>query len=165
MEFEQFLADYGYGALFAAFCLGLIGLPVPNEVLVMTSGAAVSEGTLRLVPAFLSAYAGICCGLTVGYAVGRLIGKPLLRWIVAKERWTKQIKQTEQLIKKYGTAALLFSYFIPVVRNLMPYVIGASSAPFTKFAFYAFSGAFVWTAVFFSVGYAAGTAALESLQN
>ncbi len=157
MEFEALLADYGYAALFFVFSLGVVGLPIPNEVVVMTGGAVSSEGLLLPVPAFLLSFAGICCGLTVGFVIGRYVGHPILTKFGAKgPKFEKNIERAQRLIGTYGSAALLFTYFIPFVRNMMPYVVGANAMKFRTFALYAYSGAFVWTAVFFLVGYFAG---------
>lgn len=152
MEFEVWLAEYGYAALFLAFCLGIVGLPIPNEVVVMSGGAATAEGTLLPFPAFLMAYAGICCGLTVGFVVGRFIGLPILRRIGRGPKFERYVTRSQLLIDKYGSAALLFTYFLPVVRNVMPYVVGANGMNYRTFALYAYSGAFVWTLLFFLVG-------------
>jgi len=156
VEFEALLADFGYAALFIAFCLGIVGLPIPNEVVVMTGGAVSSDGTLLPIPAFLMAFLGICCGLTVGFTVGRYVGLPILRRIGRGPKFETYIERAQKLVEKYGSAALLFTYFIPVVRNVMPYVVGANAMKYRTFAMYAYSGAFVWTAIFFLVGYFTG---------
>ena len=150
------LNEYGYAALFFAFCLGIVGLPIPNEVVVMTGGAASSEGMLLPVPAFLMTYGGICCGLTVGFVVGRFVGVPILERLGRRPKFDAYVARSQRLVEKYGGTALLFTYFIPVVRNVIPYVIGAGGVRFPMFALFAYSGAFVWTAIFFIVGYLTG---------
>ncbi|WP_309118806.1 DedA family protein [Paenibacillus sp.] len=158
MEFEALLADFGYAALFLAFCLGIVGLPIPNEVVVMSGGALSSEGLLLPVPAFLMAFGGISCGLTVGFVIGRYVGLPILKRFGARgPKFEKNIERAQQLVGKYGSAALLFTYFIPFLRNLMPYVVGANAMKYRTFALYAYTGAFLWTAVFFLVGYFTGS--------
>lgn len=157
MEIETILATYGYAALFFAFCLGVVGMPIPNEVVVMSGGAASSGGALLPVPAFLAAFAGICCGLTVGYVIGRYVGMPILTRIAKGPRREKAVKRAQELVDKYGGVALLFTYFIPFVRNMMPYVVGANAMTFGTFALYGYTGAFVWTALYFLIGYTTGT--------
>jgi membrane-associated protein len=152
VDFEWLLGEYGYAALFIAFCLGIVGLPIPNEVVVMTGGAATTDGLLLAIPAFLMAYTGICSGLTVGFAVGRFVGLPILRRIGRGSKFETYIARSQQLVDKYGSAALLFTYFIPVVRNVMPYVVGANAMRYGTFALFAYSGAFVWTLIFFLIG-------------
>jgi membrane-associated protein len=152
MEFDWLLAEYGYAALFVAFCLGIVGLPVPNEVVIMTGGAASLEGLLLPIPAFLMAYAGICCGLTVGFTIGRFVGLPILQWIGRGPKFEKYVERSQQLVEKYGSAALLFTYFIPIVRNVMPYVVGANAMSYGTFALFAYSGALIWNLIFFWIG-------------
>ena len=151
------LNEYGYAALFFAFCLGIIGLPIPNEVVVMTGGAVTSEGMLLPVPAFFMAYLGICCGLTVGFVVGRFIGLPILERLGKRPKFEPYVARSQRLVERYGGTALMFTYFIPVVRNVIPYVVGAGGVRFAVFAAYAYAGAFVWTALFFIIGYATGS--------
>lgn len=153
VDLEWLLSKYGYFALFAVFSLGLVGLPIPNEVVVMTGGAASSGGLLLSPVAFFSSYAGICCGLTVGYVIGRFVGKPILVRIGRKPKFEKYIAKSQELVGKYGKYSLLFTYFIPVVRNLMPYVFGANGMSYATFALFAYSGAFLWTTLFFCIGY------------
>lgn len=156
VEFETLLADYGYAALFFVFCLGVVGLPIPNEVVVMSGGAVSSGGMLLPIPAFLLSFAGICCGMTVGYVIGRFVGMPILVRIGRGPKGEKAVKRAQELVDKYGSTALLFTYFIPFVRNMMPYVVGANAMRFSKFAFFAYTGAFVWTLLFFLIGYTTG---------
>ena len=40
------IEEIGYVALFLVLCLGLIGLPIPNEAVVMTGGALAEAGIL-----------------------------------------------------------------------------------------------------------------------
>ena len=154
----EFLTKNGYAALFFAFCLGLVGMPIPNEVVVMSGGAASSGGMLLPVPAFLSAYGGICCGLTVGYVIGRYVGMPILARIGKGPRGERAVRRAQELVNKYGSTALLFTYFIPFVRNMMPYVVGANAMSYRTFALYGYTGAFVWTLIYFLIGYTTGTA-------
>jgi len=122
----------------------------------MTGGAASSSGALLAVPAFLMAYLGVCCGMTVGFVIGRYVGQPILRRVGRRPRAEKAIERAQRLIDKYGSAALLFTYFIPFVRNVMPYVVGANAMKFRTFAIFAYGGAFVWTTIFFLIGYLTG---------
>lgn len=73
MDYESLQAmigEYGYFALFFALWLGIIGMPVPDEVVVMMGGAVTSSGILDPIPAFLLTYLGVVSGLSLGYFVG-----------------------------------------------------------------------------------------------
>jgi membrane-associated protein len=152
MEFEDFLEDYGYGALFLSLCLGLFGFPAPNEAIVMTGAAVTTRGMLQPVPAFIATYLGICSGLTFGYVVGKIFGSPLFERLKRKPGIELAILRTERLLNKYGSYTLLFSFFIPVVRHVIPYVLSSNKMSFFRFAPFAYTGGLIWTIVYFFAG-------------
>ena len=57
----QWVATYGYFAIFSLLVLGIVGLPVPDEFLLTGCGFLVFQGHLRLIPTFASALAGSAC--------------------------------------------------------------------------------------------------------
>lgn len=152
MELELLIHEYGYAALFFSLCLGLFGFPMPNEAIVMTSGAVTSTGLLLPVPAFVMTYLGVCSGLTFGYTIGRIFGLPLLNKLKKLRGFERGLERTERLIDKYGRYALLFGYFIPVVRHVMPYVVSSNRMSYLKFAPFAYAGGLLWTSVYFLAG-------------
>lgn len=152
MEYELLIAEYGYAALFFSLCLGLFGFPMPNEAIVMTSGAVTATGLLLPFPAFLMTYLGVCSGLTFGYTMGRLFGLPLLTRLKRIRGFEGALARTERLTDKYGSFSLVFGYFIPVVRHVMPYVVSSNRMSFARFAPFAYAGGLIWTCVYFIAG-------------
>lgn len=63
----------------------------------------------------------------------------------------------EEWIRKYGSFALVISYFVPVVRHVMPYVVGMNGMTFMRYAMISFSTGLVWTLLYFMVGRFAGS--------
>ncbi|WP_072329075.1 MULTISPECIES: DedA family protein [unclassified Paenibacillus] len=155
MDYSQ-LTDWiehlGYAALFFSLWLGIVGMPIPDEVIVMTGGAVTSAGLLHAVPAFLLTYLGVISGLSLGYVLGRYIGAPVLGKLQRKKNMTKYLRISEQLIEKHGNAALSFSYFLPVVRHVVPYLVGINKMSFWRYAGYSYTTGFVWTLIFFVLG-------------
>ncbi|WP_274366197.1 DedA family protein [Paenibacillus thermotolerans] len=152
MELELLIEDYGYAALFFSLCLGLFGFPMPNEAIVMTSGAVTSSGLLLPLPAFAMTYLGVCSGLTFGFAIGRIFGLPLLMKLKKMRGFEQGLERTERLIHKYGSYALVFGYFIPFVRHIMPYVVSSNRMSYIRFAPFAYTGGLLWTSVYFLAG-------------
>lgn len=159
MTYEMLLTmigQYGYAALFFALWLGIVGMPIPDEVIVMTGGAATSSGLLHVVPAFLLTYLGVISGLSLGYFLGRYIGTPVLEKLKRKKKMEKYIQISENLVDKYGNMALVISYFFPVVRHITPYIVGVNKMSFRRYALISYSIGFVWTLLFFAAGRLAG---------
>ncbi|TDF94072.1 DedA family protein [Paenibacillus piri] len=146
------IGDYGYAALFFALWLGIVGMPVPDEAIVMTGGAVTANGMLHLVPAFALTYLGVISGLTLGYVLGRFIGTPVIERLKRKKKMEKYLTASEKLIDKYGSFALVISYFLPVIRHVVPYIVGLNRMPFRRYAFFSYSTGFVWTLIFFTAG-------------
>lgn len=146
------IAQFGYAAFFFSLCLGLIGLPIPNEVVVMTGGALSSDGTLAATPVFLATYLGVSSGLTFGYGMGRFVGTPVVDRLRRKAKIERVLTFAERLMAKYGSLALGIGYFLPLVRHVMPYMFGLHKASFKRYALIAYPTAFLWTGLYFFLG-------------
>ena len=56
------------------------------------------------------------------------------------------------MVEKYGHYALVTSYFIPVVRHIVPYLVGMNNMSFRIYALYSYATGFVWTLIYFVLG-------------
>ncbi|MEJ2699991.1 MAG: hypothetical protein P8Z70_10080, partial [Desulfuromonadales bacterium] len=81
----HWVSEYGYPGIILLLMFGIVGLPVPDEWLLMFTGFLVHRGTLALVPAVASAFFGSACGITVSYILGRTLGVAVIHkygWVV-----------------------------------------------------------------------------------
>jgi membrane-associated protein len=148
-----FVNQYGYFALFIILWIGFFCIPVPNELIVMTSGFVTSKGLLVTIPAFLVTYFGVIMSLTTLYVLGRLFFYPLQQKLLYRPRFQKHILRASQLIEKYGPLALIVGYCVPGVRHFVPFMTGSNRMSYRTFAIYAYGTAAVWTCIFFFWGY------------
>jgi membrane protein DedA with SNARE-associated domain len=146
------IEDVGYFALFLVLCLGLIGLPIPNEAVVMTGGALAASDVLSPAPAFIMTCLGICSAMTFGYSIGRFAGSKLSDWFSSKKNISKFLIKSEQLSERYGGYAISISLCLPFLRHVTPYVMGLNKMPFKRFILFAYPSAFVWTLIYFIIG-------------
>jgi len=153
----HWIEQYGYGGLFVLLMLGVLGLPVSDETLLVFAGYLSAKGTLRIEPAFMAAFLGSAAGISLSYAIGRFAGLPALEkfghllhmkpeHLAASRRW----------VERWGKYSLLVAYFIPGVRHLAALLLGASMLSPGVFARFAYAGALVWSASFIGLGYVAG---------
>jgi membrane-associated protein len=152
--------DYGYFAFYFALWLGIVGMPIPDEVIVITAGVVASLGFLRPIPAFIMTYLGVASGLSIGYVLGYLLGPPILERLARKDRLKPHIARAAEILTRYGSTALVVSYVFPVVRHIVPYLVGVNKLPFRRYALYSYSAGFAWTAIYFSVGLLVGENAM-----
>lgn len=155
MAYEYLLSiieQLGYFALFIVLCLGLIGLPIPNEAVVMTGGALAASGILSPVPAYLMTFLGICSAMTFNYSIGRFAGSRLFDWFMRKKNIEKFVLQAQRLNSKYGGFSLGIGLLLPFLRHVMPFVAGSNKMTYKHFALFAYPSAFVWTLIYFVIG-------------
>jgi membrane protein DedA with SNARE-associated domain len=151
----QWVATYGYVAIFSLLIFGIVGLPVPDEFLLTGCGFLVYQGHLQLIPTVLSALAGSTCGITCSYLIGRTMG-----WKVLHSRAGRLLHITDQHIRRVhdwfdriGHWALMVGYFIPGVRHFTAIVAGTSKLEWRSFALFAYSGALLWVSTFVFIGF------------
>ncbi|MFE8702378.1 DedA family protein [Cytobacillus sp. FJAT-54145] len=149
----EIIENNGYLGLFLWLWFGVFGVPIPNEVIAMTVGIAASMEVLNPFVTFAVTYFGILAALTTLYTIGRFLGRPLLPFLQKRKRFAKTIEKSFEFMDKYHSYSLSFSYFIPGVRNFIPFLYGFSKLPYRTFALFAYSGAFVWLTITFSLGY------------
>ncbi|MGE7883106.1 DedA family protein [Bacillus sp. NPDC094077] len=150
-ELLSYIEQYGYWALFFCLWLGIIGMPIPDEMIVMSGGFVSSLGILRVIPAFLLTYLGVVSGLSLGYILGKIFGVRVLNKLMKKKK-AKYVVKSQEMVEKYGHYALVTSYFIPVVRHIVPYLVGMNNMSFKTYALYSYTTGFVWTLVYFVLG-------------
>jgi membrane protein DedA with SNARE-associated domain len=151
----QWVAHYGYFAIFGLLVFGIIGLPVPDEFLLAGCGFLVSQGHLRPVPTFVSALAGSMSGITGSYIIGRTVGWKFLHSRLGRMLRIKDehIRRVHDWFDRVGHWALLIGYFIPGVRHFTAIVAGTSKLEPGSFAAFAYSGALAWVSTFLFIGY------------
>ncbi len=108
------------------------GLVLPGAVTLVTAGALAATGAISL-PLILSlAVVATLVGDSVGYAIGRRLGAGMTTTRVGRLIGAKGWDRARAILDK-GTAALVASRWIGVVRSLVPALVGASGLSYTRF--------------------------------
>ena len=151
------VSTYGYGALFGLLVLGIIGLPVPDETLLVFCGYLISQGKLGALGTLLSAVGGSWCGITGSYIIGRTAGIEVVhrfgRFFHVGDR---QLAMVHKWFDRSGHWALFFGYYIAGVRHFTAIAAGASKLEIRTFILYAWTGALCWVVAFLTLGYFIG---------
>jgi membrane protein DedA with SNARE-associated domain len=148
------ISHYGYFGIFSLLVLGIIGLPIPDETLLTLSGYLIYKGTLHWVPTFIAAYLGSIIGMSISYAIGSTFGHHIiLKYGHYVHITEERLNKTHNWFEKIGRWALLIGYFIPGVRHIVAILAGTSELQLWEFALFAYTGGFIWTAAFISVGF------------
>ena len=156
-EFQAWIAQYGYGAIFFLLMLGIVGLPVPDETLLTLTGYLVFKGNLQLIPGSVAALLGTVTGITISYCIGRIGGARFLHRFGARLHIRgESVDRVHSWFRRWGHWSLTIGYFVPGVRHLIAIVAGSSGLEYTTFGLFAYGGALVWAGIFISAGYYLG---------
>ena len=151
------LPVWGPGFLFVLLMLGVVGLPIPDETLLVFCGYQISQGRMSPLTTWLFALAGSWCGISLSYTIGRTLGLGVVH------RFGKYLHITEERLNRVhgwfdriGHWALFAGYYIAGLRHFTAIVAGISKLRFPTFAAYAWSGGVLWVTTFLTLGYFLG---------
>ncbi|MGX1129079.1 membrane protein DedA with SNARE-associated domain [Streptomyces glaucescens] len=137
-----------------------LGIPLPGEIILVSSALLASQhGDIDPVILGACATAGAIIGDSIGYAIGRKGGRPLLAWLGNKfpRHFSEgHIATAERSFEKWGMWAVFFGRFIALLRIFAGPLAGVLRMPYWKFLIANVLGGIVWaggtTAVIYYVG-------------
>jgi membrane protein DedA with SNARE-associated domain len=151
------IVHYGYPAIFALLMLGVFGIPIPDETLLVFSGFLASKGNLWLPLTILVAILGSACGISISYLVGRLGGFYMIRKYGPRFHITEdRLNRTRKWFDHIGKWSLIIGYYLPGIRHITAIVAGSTGMKYKQFALFAYTGALLWATTFILLGYYLG---------
>jgi membrane-associated protein len=171
LHVDEYLRDlvemYGpwiYAILFAIVFAetGLVVTPfLPGDSLLFAAGALAATGALDVTVASVVVLSAAIVGDAVNYAIGRTVGRQVVRRAETDPRWRRWINpayvaRAHEFFERHGGKAIVLARFMPIVRTFVPFVAGIGEMSYPKFAFYNVAGAVLWVGVCVGAGYAFG---------
>ncbi|MEU2299943.1 DedA family protein [Streptomyces antibioticus] len=164
MHVQEWLDTVPAAAVYAVvgLVIGLesLGIPLPGEI-ILVSAALLSSQHAGIDPFILGAVAstGAVIGDSIGYAIGRKGGRPLLAWLGKKfpKHFSEgHIATAERSFEKWGMWAVFFGRFVALLRIFAGPLAGVLRMPYWKFLIANVFGGILWaggtTAVIYYVG-------------
>lgn len=156
---QALVAAYGpwiYLILFLiVFCeTGLVVTPfLPGDSLLFVAGAIAAAGGMNVHLLVVLLIIAAILGDAVNYAFGRYVGPRVFSQ--QQSRWLnpKHLQRAHAFYEKHGGKTIIIARFVPIVRTYAPFVAGAASMTYSKFAFYNVSGAILWVVSLAYAGY------------
>ncbi|WP_229404986.1 DedA family protein [Micromonospora sp. NBRC 110038] len=139
-----------------------MGVPLPGEIVLVSSALLAATGVVQPEWVAVAAAFGAIIGDSIGYAVGRRGGRPLLARLgrrFPKHLGPAQLARAEQSFARHGVWAVFFGRFVALLRILAGPLAGALHVPYRRFLLANAAGGLVWafgtTYLLYSVGRAA----------
>ncbi|MER7908703.1 DedA family protein [Streptomyces sp. NPDC096068] len=137
-----------------------LGIPLPGEIVLVSSALLASQhGDINPYVLGACATVGAIVGDSIGYAIGRKGGRPLLARLgkkFPKHFSEANIGLAESSFQKWGMWAVFFGRFVALLRIFAGPLAGVLHMPYWKFLVANVFGGILWaggtTAVVYSVG-------------
>ena len=154
---QALVAAYGawvYLILFLiVFCeTGLVVTPfLPGDSLLFVAGAVAAAGGMNIHLLVVLLIIAAVSGDAVNYAVGHYLGPRVFH--SRESRWLnpRHLERAHAFYERHGGKTIIIARFVPIIRTYAPFVAGAASMTYPRFALYNVTGAVLWVA---SLGYA-----------
>lgn len=145
-----------YGPLVIFICLffGVVGIPAPEETLVVIIGILIHEHALPACSSIVSAFLGVFCGFLSSYAVGRYAGSSFLYKVTRFLRMSDfKVKAFQEKYEASYKRAILIGLYIPGARQINPYLAGMSNINFIPYLIVSLIGTTIWVVPFMTLGF------------
>lgn len=127
--------------------------PFPCDSVVVLSGTLAAVGVLN--PLAILAVIIICAALGswLAYLQGRWLNRlPRVQsWVNAVP--SNRLATVDKLLMRHGLVALFTARFIPVVRSLLPLMMGMRVSEAPKFHYFSWLSAILWTFLLVGIGF------------
>jgi membrane protein DedA with SNARE-associated domain len=151
---EQFLEEFTYAGIFLALFLAGMGVPLPEEVPILTSGVLAHEGVVRWWLALPVCLAGVLSGDVVLYWVGRHWGERVLAWRPVRFVLTKEREQTlKEAYHRHGVKIVFTARHVIGLRAAAFLTAGIVRIPFPRFLAADAGAAMLGVPISFGVAY------------
>ena len=131
---QQFIEEFTYAGIFVALFLGGIGVPLPEEIPVLTAGVLAHEDVVRWWLALPVCVVGVLSGDVVLYWVGRHWGERVLAWRAV--RWVLTVEREQTLKEAYhrhGVKIVFTARHVMGLRAAAFLTAGIARIPFPRF--------------------------------
>lgn len=126
-----------------------LGVPLPGEIMLVSASLLASRHELDINPVWIgvSASTGAIVGDTIGYFIGRRVGKPLFNKLgrrFPRHFSPGHVALAERVFLRWGVYAVFFGRFIALLRIFAGPLAGALKMPYYKFLVANVTGGIVW---------------------
>ena len=124
---EAFFVEYGYAAVFFVLVICGFGVPIPEDLTLVTGGVISGMGYTNPHMMFAVGMLGVLVGDGVMFAAGRIWGQKILRFKpIARIMTPKRYAQVQEKVDKYGNWVLFVARFLPGLRTAVFVTAGIS---------------------------------------
>lgn len=151
---EQFLEEFTYAGIFLALFLGGLGVPLPEEVPVLTAGVLAQGGLVRWWLALPVCVLGVLSGDAVLYWAGRHWGERVLSWRLVRRVLTREREEAlKESYRRHGVKIVFTARHVMGLRAAAFLTAGIARVPFPRFLAADFAASMVGVPTSFALAF------------
>lgn len=156
-EMTEWITAWGYTGIFICIFIGNVGIPVPEETVLLAAGFLTARDILDFRIVVLVSIVSAVVGDNFGYLAGRIGGRRLLdRLASAFEFVRRRYERFKVFFRQHGNKTVFFARFIAGLRFMAGPMAGSAGMPFLSFFGWNVLGAVVWCTAMVLIGYIIG---------
>lgn len=146
-----------YAGVLGVLLLCGLGLPLPEDVVLITGGYLSHEGHARLGPMLVVGFVGILLGDSIIFFAGRRLGarfagSRLMRRILSAEKQ----ERVQEYFGRWGNLIVIAARFMPGLRAPTYFTCGGTRMPYWQFLMYDGMAALVSAPLWVILGHIGG---------
>jgi membrane protein DedA with SNARE-associated domain len=156
-DLTPLISHWGYLAIFLFVLLGNLGLPVPEESILVLAGYLTWQGDLRLSLVIVVGILSAVVGDNLGFWIGRRYGQEAIERFGQRVLLTPaRIEATRRFVTRYGPFGVFAARFIPGLRFMAGPLAGSAGLRPPVFMTANALGAAAYVPAMVAAGYAVG---------
>lgn len=157
LDLGELIGHWGYPAIFLVVVGGNLGLPVPEETVLVLAGYLSWQGTLELPAVLTVAVVSAVAGDNIGYWIGRRYGRtPFERYGHWVSVTPARLETVWGFVRRHGALGVFVARFVPGLRFMAGPIAGASRLGAARFVVANVAGAILYVPYAVGAGYAIG---------
>ncbi len=113
----SFLTSHVYAKLAGILLLCGLGLPIPEDISLISAGYLAHLGTVDLHPVFLVCFAAVLGGDAIAFTIGRLFGTKILASRFGHRYFNpRRQRRVRAYFRTYGSKVVFVARFLPGLR-------------------------------------------------
>ena len=156
-ELSDWLSTWSYLGVFICVFIGNLGIPVPEETVLLAAGFLAGRGDLSLKPLYLVGIGSAVTGDCLGFLFGRTGGQRLFERLAQRFAFVRiRYERLQSFFKAHGAKAVFMARFVVGARFMAGPMAGAAGMSFLRFLGWNLSGALIWCSLIITIGYLVG---------
>lgn len=154
---SAYIERFTYLGLFVVLMLCGLGLPIPEDVAMLTGGYLAHRGITHYPITMAVSLLGVVAGDNSLFFMGRRFGSGLVRYFtLAWPGRQHQIERIERFMQRHGARAIFYARFLAGLRALVYLSAGSFGVRPAVFLFYDLLGALISVPIVVTLGYVFG---------